>query len=91
LHAKDDYKRCICDTWGNGKEDCPQATKDDDDDKTLIILEDLIAALQEVHNKPHYSEDLKSRTTYQVDKSLDYIELKLREFYKVMIESDLIK
>jgi len=23
MYARDDYKRCVCDSWGNGEEDCP--------------------------------------------------------------------
>ena len=23
--ARDDYKRCVCENWGNGASDCPQA------------------------------------------------------------------
>jgi len=25
MYARDDYKRCICETWGRGEDDCPQA------------------------------------------------------------------
>lgn len=53
-------------------------------------MDDLLAALQSLHDKPHYSDDLKSRTTYQVDQSLDYIEVKFREFYQVMLANNLI-
>ena len=24
LYERDDYKRCVCDSWGNGESDCPQ-------------------------------------------------------------------
>lgn len=23
MYARDDYKRCVCESWGNGEEDCP--------------------------------------------------------------------
>lgn len=23
MYAPDDYKRCVCDSWGNGASDCP--------------------------------------------------------------------
>jgi chitodextrinase len=25
MYARDDYKRCVCDSWGSGAADCPQA------------------------------------------------------------------
>jgi len=31
MYARDDYKRCVCDTWGNGEADCPQAGGSNDD------------------------------------------------------------
>lgn len=26
MYARDDYKRCVCETWGEGEADCPQAS-----------------------------------------------------------------
>jgi len=26
MYARDDYKRCVCDTWGEGETDCPQVS-----------------------------------------------------------------
>lgn len=36
MYARDDYKRCVCDTHGDGEDDCPQAgffsdSEDNDD------------------------------------------------------------
>ena len=26
VYARDDYKRCVCDNFGDGEKDCPQST-----------------------------------------------------------------
>jgi len=41
--------------------------------------------LQEIRDNPHYSPDNYSRTLYQVDRELDFIEQKLIELYTVAI------
>jgi len=33
--------------------------------------------VQAIKDRPHYSDDEQSRTTWQVDETLDYIEEKL--------------
>ena len=36
VYTRDDYKRCICDRWGNGKADCPStgSTSNQNDDNS---------------------------------------------------------
>merc|ERR1712226_1268870 len=66
---------------------------DSDEGNTPVdgsALSDLLAALQAVQNTPHYDEDLKSRTLYQVDKELDYMQVKIKEFYDVMVDNSMI-
>lgn len=55
------------------------------------ILADLLAGLADVKNHRDYSQDEKSRTTYQVDASLDYIEKKFIEFHSILMSEGLIK
>lgn len=55
------------------------------------ILADLLAGLANVKNNRDYSQDEKSRTTYQVDASLDYIEKKFIEFHSILMSEGLIK
>lgn len=32
MYARDDYKRCVCETWGTGEADCPQVGGSDNND-----------------------------------------------------------
>ena len=48
------------------------------------------ATLQEIHDNPHYSERSYSRTLYQVDRELDFLEKKLKELYKVATDHELL-
>jgi len=77
LFARDDYKRCVCEHWGNGAADCqevdfepspvPEPTPGPEDGPTL---DELFSGLEQIHSAPHYSEEEKSRTLYQADLSL---------------------
>lgn len=47
MYARDDYKRCICDSWGLGEDDCPQEEgndivpdPDDPDDDDPVVPDD---------------------------------------------------
>jgi len=42
-------------------------------------------AFNAIWAREHYSNDEKSRTHYQVDRSLDYIEQKLAEMHAVFV------
>jgi len=48
------------------------------------------ATLQEIRDTPHYSETSYSRTLYQVDRELDFIELKIVELFKVATDNNLL-
>jgi len=107
VYTRDDYKRCICDYFGDGEADCPQAEDDgaDDDDgadegdsgddqaegdedadeeadegedndegNTPFVVSDPAVEFQAIWDNPHFDESKPSRTMYQVDRSLDYIE-----------------
>lgn len=49
-------------------------------------MEDIEAAFEEILNTPNWGPDQKSRTMYQLDKSFDYIELKLVEFAEILLQ-----
>ena len=34
--ARDDYKRCVCDNWGNGATDCPQGENDTSNQSVVV-------------------------------------------------------
>lgn len=81
VYTRDDYKRCICDNFGNGEASCPQAKEEEEVLPTIMDPEEAFA---EIQKKPHHSEDEKSRTTYQVDRSLDYIQDKLVQMHTIL-------
>ena len=140
--ARDDYKRCVCDLWGNGAADCAKGPDDTSNQEfgddsgiapeTEDAEEDVIpepseyeedvqpnpepaedgdpepsgddnvqpspspdvwrtwATLQQIRDTPHYSESSYSRTLYQVDRELDFIEEKIAELFEVAIQNGLI-
>merc|ERR1712110_369748 len=123
MYARDDYKRCVCESWGvphrdcmmegdetggggdggdggednggndggdNGGNDGGDNGGNDGGSGGDSSLADLMALLTGAKNHPNYSEDEKSRTQYQVDQSLEYIEIKLKEFYQIMETEDLL-
>ncbi len=49
------------------------------------------ASLQEIRDTPHYSETSYSRTLYQVDREVDFLEAKLVELYTAAIDGGLIQ
>lgn len=51
---------------------------------------DTWAELDDIRNKPNYSEDERSRTLYQVDREMDFLEKKLREMTQILIDNNLI-
>jgi len=68
-----------------------------DDDEHLVdgkcqekvTLDDLFSGLADIQNKPHYSEEEKSRTLYQVDQSLKAIEEMLAKYHQIMLGNNL--
>merc|ERR1719313_1006598 len=46
---------------------------------TSVSVTDIVAGFEAIHNNPHYSDTELSRTLYQVDQTLDFIEEKLVE------------
>ena len=48
------------------------------------------ATLQQIRDTPHYSKASYSRTLYQVDRELEFIEKKLEELYMVAVQAGLI-
>lgn len=100
--ARDDYKRCVCDKFGAGEADCPlddgepepQPRPDPEPSPEPDPSPDVWktwADLQEIREKPHYSESSYSRTLYQVDRELSFLESKLTELYTVAYENNLIQ
>ena len=47
--------------------------------------------LEEIKADPHYADGTESRTLYQVDRELDFIEAKLLEMFNAMKESNLVQ
>ena len=100
MAARDDYKRCVCDKFGQGEADCafdesgpgptpqPEPTPDPEPDhdpwKTW-------ADLDEIRENPHYKDGTNSRTLYQVDRELDFIEENLRELYQAAIDNKILQ
>merc|ERR1711920_744695 len=104
IYTRDDYKRCICDHFGDKEKSCPQQHKDDDDKEdekeeeekeeekeeeeekddekedekddelTLPEVSDPTVEFKEIWDRPHFNDNEPSRTMFQVDRSLDYIE-----------------
>jgi hypothetical protein len=52
---------------------------DSGSNNTPISVTDILAGFEAIHNNPHYSDTEFSRTLYQVDQTLDFIEEKLIE------------
>ena len=96
--ARDDYKRCVCDSMGGGAASCPQGADDTsntdagdntndgtndgandgaDDGTNDTSVWTTWATLQQIRDTPHYSSTSYSRTLYQVDRELEFIETKI--------------
>jgi hypothetical protein len=58
-------------------------SEDDDGDSTPIVVSDPAIEFQSIWANPHYDESEPSRTMFQVDRSLDYIERKLTEIHAI--------
>lgn len=96
----DDYKRCICNNYGQGEPDCPLTSDPVPNPPTPnppnppnpgpVGITDPEEEFKDIWDKKHYDEEEKSRTLYQVDRSLDYIEKKLAEMHAVFLHKGLI-
>ena len=151
MSARDDYKRCICDIFGNGEADCPDKSNEDsqsdetvtpdeeeetvtpdeeeetvtpDEEETVVPDEEEeeeadnnsddffnpdngteinddeeesteestgFEELEQIKADPHYADGSVSRTLYQVDREMDFIELKLREMFSALQDADMIQ
>lgn len=120
VNTRDDYKRCICDIFGQGETDCAQEPVPDcgdncddssdsecgsdcedsnpcDEDSNLPQCQadhnitDPAEEFEQIWNNKHYSEDKKSRTNFQIDRSLDYVEKKLTEMHAVLARGGLLR
>lgn len=105
--ARDDYKRCVCDKFGAGEADCPLADGEPEPDPEPAPEPSpepepqpdpsppdewkTWADLQEIRDNPHYSESSYSRTLYQVDRELSFLESKLTELYTIAYDNKLIQ
>ena len=47
--------------------------------------------LEQIKADPHYADGSVSRTLYQVDREMDFIELKLREMFAALQDVDMIQ
>lgn len=47
--------------------------------------------LEQIKADPHYADGSVSRTLYQVDREMDFIELKLREMFAALQDADMIQ
>ena len=115
ISARDDYKRCVCDLFGEGEADCADNGETDDsnhnDGDEFIPDEeeeeeeeeeqhdhdhdhnaiDHFAELAEIRANPHYQDDSYSRTMYQVDREMDFVEHKILEMYIAMHDAGLLQ
>ena len=89
ISTRDDYKRCVCANFGDGEADCPDedGSGSDDEDSPDIFFEEL----EEIRANPHYPDDSLSRTLYQVDREVDFIERKMLEMYTALLEAGVIQ
>jgi len=71
------------------EEEVEPVTPDEGGDTTPDVWKTW-ATLQEIRDTPHYSETSYSRTLYQVDRELDFIELKIVELFKVATDNNLL-
>ena len=47
--------------------------------------------LDEIRASPHYEDGTDSRTLYQVDREMDFIERKMLEMYNTLLEAGVIE
>ena len=83
---RDGYKTCVCnEVLGMDDPNCEQVDTEgptpeptpEPQPEPLNPLAELLRLIKEIKNRPHYSEDEPSHTTWQVDELLDYIEEQL--------------
>merc|ERR1712110_1048782 len=74
----------------DGDNDNDNDNNDGDNDNDLPNISDPAFEFQSIWKKLHYSNDEPSRTMYQVDRSLDYIEKKLTEIHAIFEAKKLI-
>lgn len=61
-----------------------------DGDNNPVTIDDPREKFDEIWEKPHYDVNEPSRTMYQVDRSLDYVEKKLTEMHAIFKAKGLI-
>ena len=102
ITTHDDYKRCVCDTFGQGDASCaheeeePSEEEEEEeviDDEEEEEFEPIVsfAILDEIRASPHYEDGTDSRTLYQVDREMDFIEKKMLEMYNTLLEAGVIQ
>ncbi len=66
IYARDDYKRCVCDLYGEGEKDCPNGSE--------LDVETVKDEFEEIENNPFEPEKGPSRSFSQIERELDLIE-----------------
>jgi len=64
-----------------------ESESESEDDETISHFEEL----REIRESPHYEDGTESRTLYQVDREIDFIEEKLLEMYIAMQENNILQ
>ena len=77
------------DASGDGSGDASGDSGDSGDGSSPNVWQ-TFATLQEIRDTPHYNETSYSRTLYQVDRELDFIEEKISELYEIAVNNGLI-
>ena len=94
----------MCDLFGEGAASCPSTGDVEPYNPEPYVPDDPVdpvdppsphpwstfAELEEIRANPHYSEENYSRTMYQVDRELEFIEKKLLQLFKAAYDNDLI-
>ena len=62
---------------------------DDEEEEFEPIVS--FAILDEIRANPHYEDGTDSRTLYQVDREMDFIEKKMLEMYNTLLEAGVIQ
>jgi len=92
----------VCDLFGEGAADCPTTGAVEPYEPEPYVPDPVdpvdphnpwttFAELEEIRANPHYSADNKSRTMYQVDRELDFIEEKLLQIFQTLHANDMIQ
>ena len=79
IYARDDYKRCVCDLYGEGEKDCPEA-----DDYSKLDVETVKEEFEEIENNPFEPEIGPSRSFSQIERELDLIENTLLTAFSIL-------